>query len=179
MSSVSEINNASLEEVVVCDDSIDYDQSTVTPIDKLNTSYLDYYKSVQKIVKYIKDVVQKKEQYTYKEHKAFAETIIKLIGDLVDDYMSGQFSLWSKAATGGDRQQSSLSLSFLQLQNSVLHLQQQVGVGADTVDDQSGDSNTIVSAYDELLLALDNTLSNETVECSGLAENKNEQELTK
>nr|QYF10649.1 hypothetical protein [Buzura suppressaria nucleopolyhedrovirus] len=64
-------------------------------IDVLEASYLDYYASVQEIIKFIKGMVKNRDQYTYNDYKKFADTLIKLIGDLVDDYMSGSFTLWA------------------------------------------------------------------------------------
>ncbi|UJZ88980.1 hypothetical protein QKV36_gp032 [Erannis ankeraria nucleopolyhedrovirus] len=63
----------------------------------LEAGYLDYYTAVQHIIKFIKGFVGDKGQYSYQDYKQFADTVVKLIGDLVDDYMSGSFKLWSAA----------------------------------------------------------------------------------
>ncbi|ABY65843.1 hypothetical protein [Orgyia leucostigma nucleopolyhedrovirus] len=63
--------------------------------DKLEASYLDYYKAAQSIIKFVKGFIKNKEQYSYADYKRFAETTVKLVGDLIDDYMAGGFDLWS------------------------------------------------------------------------------------
>ncbi|AGR56870.1 HESP118 [Hemileuca sp. nucleopolyhedrovirus] len=62
--------------------------------DKLNASYLDYYKNVQNIIQFIKGFISDRDQYSYEDYRNFAKTTIQLIGDLVDDYMSGNVKLW-------------------------------------------------------------------------------------
>ncbi|AWW14478.1 hypothetical protein KM620_gp118 [Hyposidra talaca nucleopolyhedrovirus] len=61
----------------------------------LEAGYLEYYASVQEIIKFIKGMIKDREQYTYPDYKRFADTLVKLIGNLVDDYMTGSFTLWA------------------------------------------------------------------------------------
>ncbi|AIU41346.1 orf107 [Sucra jujuba nucleopolyhedrovirus] len=64
----------------------------------LEAGYLEYYAAVQQIIKFVKGFVKDKDQYTYVDYKEFATTLIKLLGDLVDDYMSGNFNLFATAS---------------------------------------------------------------------------------
>ncbi|QYC92756.1 Hypothetical protein Trvi_ORF126 [Trabala vishnou gigantina nucleopolyhedrovirus] len=63
----------------------------------LNVGYLDYYNSLKYIVNFVKGYVDNKNNYEYKDYKIFANTVVKLIGNLIDDYMSDDFKLWSGA----------------------------------------------------------------------------------
>ena len=66
---------------------------------QLEAGYLDYYTAAQHIIKFIKGFIGDKGQYSYQDYRKFADTVVKLIGDLVDDYMSGSFKLWSTVET--------------------------------------------------------------------------------
>ncbi|ACO53589.1 ldl35 [Euproctis pseudoconspersa nucleopolyhedrovirus] len=70
----------------------------------LQATYLDYIKAAQKIIKFVVGFVKNKDRYVYEDYKIFIDTLVDLIKNLVDDYMTSDagFKLWALLGDDGD-----------------------------------------------------------------------------
>ncbi|ABI35783.1 hypothetical protein [Ectropis obliqua nucleopolyhedrovirus] len=64
---------------------------------KLRTNYMEYIKATQNIIKFVKGFFDSShEKYKYDDYKQFAVVVTKLIGSLIDDYMTDNFTLFQQ-----------------------------------------------------------------------------------
>lgn len=66
-------------------------------------SYLDYFESIQYIIRFVKGFVSNKDDYNYENYKEFAHTVIKLLSNIIDDYMEGNIKLWRSKCENNEK----------------------------------------------------------------------------
>ncbi|QWO71663.1 hypothetical protein [Orgyia pseudotsugata single capsid nuclopolyhedrovirus] len=112
----------------------------------LEAGYLEYYKAVQKIIGFVKGFVQNRDQYSYTDYKQFADTTVKLIGDLIDDYMAGNFKLWSIEPT------------FVNTKNLLSEISHKIAVDSQQKHDDSSSDAQQLNLYNDLIVILESSL---------------------
>ncbi|AKC91648.1 hypothetical protein [Lambdina fiscellaria nucleopolyhedrovirus] len=77
---VNDVANDANDVVVACERT-----------DRLNSKfgeYIEYFDAAREIVKFVNGFVHGEPNYSFEDYKRFAETVVKLIGNLVNDYMT-------------------------------------------------------------------------------------------
>ncbi|QHB21808.1 ldl35 [Artaxa digramma nucleopolyhedrovirus] len=133
---------------------------------KLDASYLDYIKAVQNLIKFVAGFIKNKDQYVYEDYKVFADTLIDLIKNLVDDYMSNdKFKLWAS-------ENSSSRGAIIKHVDRLNEIKQELKFSLNNdhiIDDATLNSVTKVLNN---LLKIENEFVDVTTECGSLSEKK-------